>query len=95
MLKEMIGLMGDLEKAIRADPKLKEEADLAEEVHGGRFHAMAYLATLGDKATSDALESQAKWDPSADGVAAGCALSLSQWLEATGKSSGRQPNVSS
>jgi peroxiredoxin len=89
-LKELVALMGDLETAIRSDPKLKDEADLADEVHAGRFHAMAYLAILGDKTTTEALESQAKWDPSANGVAAGCALSLSQWLLASKDAAAQQ-----
>jgi thiol-disulfide isomerase/thioredoxin len=82
ILKEAIRVMADLEKAVKSDPKLKDVTELADDVHGGRLHAMAYAAILGDKESTGALEALAK-EKSADGLAAGCALTLSQWVLAS------------
>jgi len=79
LLKEAVGVMAELEKAILADPKLKDAQDLVDEVHVGRFHAMAYAATLGDKDVTGELTALAK-EKSADGIIAKSALTLSQWM---------------
>jgi peroxiredoxin len=45
---------------------------------------------LGDKETATALENQAKWDNSSDGVAAQCAVLLSKWVLASTDAAAQQ-----
>jgi thiol-disulfide isomerase/thioredoxin len=80
LIKDSIRVLGELETAAKADPKLKNASEMAEEVHAARYHAMAFAAALGDKDIAAALENQAKWDQSADGLKANCAYTLSQWV---------------
>ena len=82
LVKQAITILTDLEKAVRVDPKLKEEAGLADEVRGGRFNFMTSAVALGDKETAAALEEMAK-GKGPDAVSATSALTLGRWFIAS------------